>query len=74
MEKMQPGFNLEGRDWRYTMIMPDGALFGTTNGEGSERVEFCMECHIAAGDEQDHLFFIPKQHRMRFLNPQKSSD
>jgi class 3 adenylate cyclase len=74
MEKMQPGFNSEGRDWRYTMIMPDGALFGTTNGEGSERVEFCVECHIAAGDEQDHLFFIPEQHRTRFLNPQKSPD
>ena len=74
MEKMQLGFNLEGRDWRYTMIMPDGALFGTTKGEGSERVEFCMECHIAAGDEQDHLFFIPEQHRTRFLNPQKIPD
>jgi class 3 adenylate cyclase len=71
MEKMQPGFNPEGRDWRYTMIMPDGALFGTTNGEGSERVEFCMECHIAAGDEQDHLFFIPEQHRVRFLNTEE---
>ncbi|MFQ5774636.1 MAG: adenylate/guanylate cyclase domain-containing protein [Kiloniellaceae bacterium] len=68
MEKMQPGFNPEGRDWRYTMILPDGALFGTTNGEGSERVEFCMECHIAAGDEQDHLFFVPARHRVRFLN------
>ena len=74
MEKMQPGFNPEGRDWRYTMVMPDGTLFGTTNGEGSERVEFCMECHLAAGDEQDHLFFIPKQYRTHFLNPQKSPD
>ncbi len=74
MEKMPAGFNREGRDWRYTMIMPDGALFGTTNGEGSERVEFCVECHIAAGAERDHLFFIPEQHRTRFLNPQKSPD
>ena len=71
---MPPGFNPEGRDWRYTMIMPDGTLFGTTNGEGSERVECCMECHPAAGDEQDHLFFIPKQYRTHFLNPQKSPD
>jgi class 3 adenylate cyclase len=74
MEKMPAGFDPEGRDWRYTVIMPDGTLFGTTNGEGSKRVEFCMECHIAAGDEQDHLFFIPEQHRIRFLNPEKTSD
>ena len=59
MEKMPAGFNPEGRDWRYTMIMPDGTLFGTTNGEGSERVAFCIECHIAAGRAQDQLFFIP---------------
>ncbi len=74
MEKMPPGFNPEGRDWRYTMIMPDGILFGTTKGERSERVEFCMECHIAAGDEQDHLFFVPKPHRRRFLNLDQTSD
>ncbi len=69
MEKMPAGFNPEGRDWRYTTIMPDGSLFGTTNGENAERVEFCVECHIAAGDEQDHLFFIPGERRVRFLTP-----
>ena len=69
MEKMQPGFNPEIRDWRYTMIMPDGSLFGTTNGESSDRVEFCAACHLAAGDEKDHLFFVPQRHRVRFLTP-----
>ncbi len=69
MEKMQPGFNPESRNWRYTMIMPDGRVFGTTKGERSERVEFCAECHLAAGDANDHLFFIPKKHRVRFLEP-----
>jgi len=69
MEKMQPGFDPESRDWRYTMIMPDGSVFGTTKGEGSERVEFCAECHRAAGDEDDHLFFMPQTYRVRFLNP-----
>lgn len=68
MEKMEPGFNSEGRDWRYTMIMPDGTLFGTTNGENAERVEFCIDCHIAAGDAQDHLFFMPPAYRTQFLN------
>ncbi len=69
MEKMQPGFYPESRDWRYTMILPDGSLFGTTKGERSERVEFCAECHRAAGDEDDHLFFMPQTYRVRFLNP-----
>ena len=67
MEKMAPGFNPAGRDWRYTMIMPDGSLFGTTNGDGAARVEFCVTCHQAAGDKQDHLFFLPQEYRRRFL-------
>jgi hypothetical protein len=68
MEKMPPGFNLASRDWRYTMIMPDGSLFGSTNGEGSDRVEFCVTCHKLAGGQNDHLFYIPKRYRVRFLN------
>jgi hypothetical protein len=67
MEKMAPGFSVEGRDWRYTMIMPDGSLFGTTDGEGRERVEFCATCHATAGDSKDHLFFVPEKYRVRFL-------
>ena len=72
MEKMQPGFNPESRNWRYMMIMPDGKVFGTTDGEGSERVEFCAECHLAAGEENDHLFFIPEKYRVRFLKPSEA--
>jgi hypothetical protein len=67
MEKMAPGFAPEGRDWRYTMIMPDGSLFGTTNGEGSERMMFCVRCHETAGDAADHLFFVPEEYRTPFL-------
>jgi hypothetical protein len=67
MEKMAPGFAAEGRDWRYTMIMPDGSLFGTTNGEGSERMAFCLSCHKTAGDAADHLFFVPEEYRTPFL-------
>ncbi len=74
MEKMQPGFNPESRDWRYTMIMADGSLFGTTNGDSSERVEYCAECHLAAGPEQDYLFFVPKAHRRQFLNSEDAAD
>lgn len=63
MEKMQSGFNYVSGDWRYTMVMPDGSLFGTTNGEGAERVKFCIACHLAV-ERQDHLFFIPKKYRI----------
>jgi hypothetical protein len=68
MEKMATGFNPESRDWRYAMYMPDGSLFGTTNGEGSARVEFCIACHKEAGHEHDHLFYVPERYRVRFLN------
>ena len=68
MEKMPAGFEPRARDWRYTMIMPDGSLFGTTHGEGSNRVEFCIDCHELVGDEQDHMFYVPEEFRVRFLN------
>jgi hypothetical protein len=67
MEKMPSGFSGETRDWRYTMIMPDGSVFGTTDGDGGERVEFCATCHATAGAAADHLFFVPERYRVRFL-------
>ena len=60
MEKMAPGFDPEARDWRYSMIMPDGSFFGITGGENAHKVQFCITCHKTAGDENDHLFFIPQ--------------
>jgi hypothetical protein len=66
MEKMPPGFSAETRDWRYTMVMPDGSLFGTTSGAGGERVDFCARCHATAGAAADHLFLVPKDYRARF--------
>jgi hypothetical protein len=69
MEKMPPGFSPESRDWRYTMLLPDGEIFGATKGEGSENVAFCVACHKAAGDDRDHLFFVPREYRIEFLDP-----
>jgi len=62
MEKMPAGFNYVSGDWRYTMVMPDGSMFGTTNGVGSDNVKFCIACHLAV-EAQDHLYFPPKQYR-----------
>ena len=62
MEKMPDGFNHASGNWRYTMIMPDGSIFGTTRGDGTDKVRFCVSCHLAV-EHQDHLFFVPKDYR-----------
>lgn len=63
MEKMPPGFSEATGDWRFTMIMPDGSLFGETGGENFESVAFCGNCHALAA-ENDYLFFLPKEFRV----------
>lgn len=70
MEKMAPGFNAASRDWRYSMVMPDGSLFGTTQGEGSERVRFCITCHESVGGESNPLFFVPEDYRIKIFSVQ----
>ena len=63
MEKMAAGFDATSRNWRYSMIMPDGSFFGITGGDNAERVQFCITCHATAGDDNDHLFFMPEDFR-----------
>jgi hypothetical protein len=65
MEKMGPGFAKVSGDWHYTMIMPDGSIFGVTNGKGAAQMKFCAECHAAVGDTQDHMFFLPAEFRVK---------
>ncbi len=62
-QKMPPGFNYVTSDWKYTEILPDGTVLGETNGEGAERVEYCIACHLAV-EHQDHLYFVPEQYRI----------
>ncbi|MGF1624012.1 MAG: cytochrome P460 family protein [Alphaproteobacteria bacterium] len=62
MEKMAPGYDPDGGDWRYTMILPDGTVFGTSNGQGAENVENCKACHAAVAD-RDFLYFMPEEFR-----------
>lgn len=63
MEKMPGGFSYVTDDWKYTLIQADGTLFGETNGRGSDRVEYCIACHLAK-KHQDHLWFLPKPYRV----------
>jgi hypothetical protein len=62
MEKMQPDFSPVSGDWRYTMVRPDGRVLGTTGGKGSERVSYCITCHLAR-EANDHLYFVPRKAR-----------
>ena len=66
MEKMNDGFNAESGDWRYTMVMPDGSVFGRTKGAGAASVEFCNACHSAVAEDQGYMFFLPEEHRASF--------
>jgi hypothetical protein len=63
MEKMPAGFDPDGHDWRYTLVMPDGSLLGMTREDGDEQVAFCRDCHAAAGADADFLFFVPEAFR-----------
>lgn len=62
MEKMPAGFMSDYGDWKYTMIMPNGSVWGETLGKNSGGMQFCIDCHFAAED-YDYLFFLPSENR-----------
>ena len=64
MEKMRAGFNPGSEDWRYSMIMPNGSVFGTTKGAGGQKVEFCVGCHMSVTPEVDSMLFVPEDYRV----------
>ncbi|HSS63130.1 MAG TPA: cytochrome P460 family protein, partial [Gammaproteobacteria bacterium] len=67
MEKMPEGFSYVSGDWKYSLIQPDGTPFGETHGAGSQRVQYCIRCHLAV-EAQDHLYFVPPEHRAKNTN------
>jgi hypothetical protein len=62
MEKMASGFDADSGDWRYSMVTPGGAIVGQTGGVGSDKVAFCIDCHLADG--RDSMFFLPPEFRI----------
>ncbi|MCH7693206.1 MAG: cytochrome P460 family protein [Proteobacteria bacterium] len=66
MEKMTAGFSPKTGNWRYTLIMPNGAVIGTTKGKGAASVKFCAECHMSMGEGQDSMTFLPEEFRKKF--------
>ena len=64
MEKMRAGFLKASGDWRYTLIMPNGAVVGSTKGKGSANVKFCHECHMSVAEDQDSMLLLPEEYRI----------
>lgn len=64
MEKMPEGFSYVSGNWKYSLIQPDGTLFGETDGRGSKRVQYCISCHLAV-EARDHLYFVPPEYRAK---------
>ena len=50
MEKMPPGFDPDLDDWRFTLILPDGRIFGGEYGDDFA-VRFCKKCHLDVGED-----------------------
>ncbi len=62
MEKTAAGELESTAGWRYTLMMPNGSVFGVSGGKNAAGVAFCHECHVAV-EEQDHMFFLPEEYR-----------
>jgi len=60
MEKLNAGKRPDYGDWRYIMILPDGALLGDSEGANRESMQFCHACHLAA-ETTDFLFLLPEE-------------
>ena len=65
MEKCAPDFSAASNDWLYTMVHPNGAVAGITNGKNSASVKFCADCHNKAPKGQDNLLLLPEEVRRR---------
>jgi hypothetical protein len=61
-----PAFVMEkvaAERWTYTMVMPEGWVFGSSDGPGAENVAFCNACHDAVAGSGDPLYYLPAQYR-----------
>jgi hypothetical protein len=63
MEKMEPGFAPALADWRYRMILPDGASFQTTSTPQRDALRFCAGCHGDKGRGTDAMIYPPQELR-----------
>ncbi len=64
MEKLKSGLSPETGDWRFVMVLPDGSIFGDSQGDNAAATAFCAECHARRADH-DYLFGVPEEARRR---------
>ena len=62
MEQVSAGWNKASDDWKYSMVLPTGAIMGVTKGTNSNAMKFCYECHISVAEDQDSLLFLPEEY------------
>lgn len=62
MEKVAASEAPDG--WIYTRLFPNGK-YQRTNGNKSEKMVFCHECHTATLEDQDAAFFPPEENRVK---------
>lgn len=67
MEKLIAGASPKTADWRYWMILPDGSIFGDSQGDNAAEMDFCHGCHRSMAKRRDYLFYVPKKFRRHFL-------
>ena len=63
MEKMSAGWNKASDGWKYSMVLPTGAIMGVTKGTNSNAIKFCYECHISVAEDQNSLLFLLEEYR-----------
>ena len=60
MKKMPAGFNKASRDWKYTMIMPDGRVFGATGGKNAAAMNVLLRMPQRCRARQDAVMLLPE--------------
>lgn len=65
MRKMSSGWHADSGDWKYAMVMPNGSYFGETKGRNAANMTFCHECHMTVAEEQDSMFYLPEEFRLK---------
>ena len=65
LQNVPSGFNKASLDWKYSMIMPDGKVFGATGGKNSAAMNFCYECHNGVAPDQGAVMLLPEESRVK---------
>ena len=60
---MPAGWNKASDDWKYSTVLPTGAIMGVTKGSNSKAMKFCYECNISVAEDKDSLLCLPVENR-----------